>query len=97
MLNNSENQAVKTKGSTVTLVDRCSLEITGVDEVISYDERTAELVINGVKALVEGEGLKVTKLSVGDGVVCIVGKITAVIYDDGVPEKKSIMASLFGK
>lgn len=97
MLNKSEIQSTRAKSSTLSLVDRCSLEITGVDEVISYDERTAELVIGGVKTTIEGDGLKVTELSVGEGVVCIVGRITAVIYDDGGYEKKSIVASLFGK
>lgn len=94
---NAQNKAMDNTSSLLTLSDRNKLEITGVDEIISYDDRTIELIVGGVKTIIEGEGLKVTKLSVGDGVVSAVGAVNAIIYDEGKNARKGFFSSVFGK
>ena len=90
-------QNKRNTSSHLSLTDRTTLEITGVDEITSYDDRTIELVVCGVKTVIEGETLKVTKLSVGDGTVCAVGNFTAITYDEGKSVKKGFFSSVLGK
>ena len=83
--------------SVLSLVDRKRLSLSGVDEVLSYDENSIELIICGVKVVVEGEGLKVTHLSVGDGEVLVGGEVNSIIYEDKKSEKRGFLSSILGK
>ncbi len=81
--------------SDVRINNRSSIDISGVEEVISYDERSIVLVVCGVKMIVEGDDLRVTELSVDDGRVCAIGKIGAVLYEEGTVKKSGFLSSIF--
>ena len=81
--------------SDVRISNRSSIDVSGVEQIISYDEQSIVLVVCGVKMIVEGENLVVTELSVENGKVSAKGKITAVIYEEGAVKKTGFFSGIF--
>lgn len=74
-------------GQNLVLSDRKSLEISGVTDVMSFDESGAVLqTTNGILAI-DGEGLHVTKLDINNGNVRIDGKINGLFFSDRKEQK----------
>ncbi len=73
---------------TVTVADRQKITLTGVEEVISFDEMGILLrTVLGVLS-VDGEELHIETLRLDSGEVIATGKIGGILYLDG-PVKKS--------
>ena len=73
---------------------RANIKLKGIVDVISFDE--GEVVLQTVCGgmTVEGEGLHISVLNVGEGRVEIDGRIDGLFYfDNTLPQKKK----LFGK
>ncbi|MDD4773974.1 MAG: YabP/YqfC family sporulation protein [Eubacteriales bacterium] len=100
------NEESARRGHTVTLLDRRTLNITGAEDVLSFDENS--VIIRTALGLmtVDGEGLRIVKLNadaastqqqnnVGPGGVIIEGKIGGVFYTDDDSEPKK--AGMFGR
>ena len=68
--------------------NREGMKIRGVGEVISFDEGGVALDTPLGNMAIEGEGLRVTTLNTGEGVVEITGKINGVYYYDARPTVK---------
>lgn len=62
--------------------ERKTLSVTGVGNIISFDESFALLDSQSALVSVEGEGLQILKMDVDSGEVVIVGKINALAYSD---------------
>ena len=73
---------------------RVGIEITGVKEVISFDEGGVALETVCGNMAIEGEGLHVTTLSLSEGKVVVDGKINGVYYYESKPTVKK---GLFGR
>ena len=73
---------------------REGIEICGVKEVISFDERGVALETVCGNMAVEGEGLHVTTLSLDEGRVVLDGRINGVYYYESKPVVKR---GLFGR
>lgn len=84
------------KGSSAVLTGRSFLALTGIDEVVSFDDTTVTLDCGGTVLAVSGEGLSIVKLSLENGAVDISGRIDAIVYTDEQPEKKGLFSRLFG-
>ena len=85
------------KKSNLSLENRKKLALTGVVEVISFDEE--RILLNTVLGMlsVKGSELKMSKLDVQNGDVSIVGNIDSMIYS-GMKikkEKHSLFKKLF--
>lgn len=66
----------------LTLKGRQKLTVTGVTEVVSFDE-TAVILQTGLGVLmVHGQGLQLKELSVEGGQTCVEGSISALIYEE---------------
>ena len=66
----------------LTLKGRQKLTVTGVTEVVSFDE-TAVVLQTGLGVLmVHGTGLQLKELSVEGGQTCVDGNISALIYEE---------------
>lgn len=89
----NENIAASEKND-ILIRSRKHIDITGVRDVVSFDERAVVMVTNGGDMTVEGEDLKIGVLDTEKGVVSVDGKISAVIYYDDTPTEKR---KLFGK
>ena len=68
--------------SDIKITNRNYMEITGVEEVISYDENSVVLVICGDRATIDGEELRITDLCVQEGKVYIKGKLICLAYEE---------------
>lgn len=69
----------------LTLNDRKSLTLTGVTEVISFDENTVVLTTALGTLTVQGNDLQLKTLSLEGGQVAVDGHICALIYEEPRP------------
>lgn len=85
------------KNSSLTLDNRKKLTLTGVLEVISYDDEKISLNTKLGGLDIKGSNLKVNKLDVQNGDVIIVGTISYMVYSDKEvnKDKKKILKKLF--
>lgn len=79
---------------TLTLDSRNVLNITAVDDVISFDETLVSLSVGENLLNISGEGLTIKNLSLENGDVSVNGNIQAIVYFDDSPKKKRFS---FGK
>ena len=82
------------KKHTLTLDSRNILNITAVDDVISFDETLVSLSVGENLLNISGEGLTIKNLSLENGDVSVNGNIQAIVYFDDSPKKKRFS---FGK
>lgn len=78
----------------LTLNERKSLTMTGVTEVISFDENAVVLQTGLGSLMVHGSGLQLKTLSPEGGQVSIHGTITALIYEE--PKSGGFFRRLLG-
>lgn len=80
----------------LTLEGREALSVTGVEDVVSFDE--AEIVLYTVEGMLRlrGASLHINKLSIENGELQIEGIIDSMEYTDSAPGKQGLLARLFG-
>ena len=66
----------------LTLNERSSLTMTGVTEVVSFDDRTVLLRTVLGTLVVQGQNLQLKQLSLDGGNVAVDGEIAALVYED---------------
>lgn len=66
----------------LTLNERKSLTMTGVTEVISFDDSTVVLTTVLGNLEIQGENLKLKTLSLDGGQVAVDGNIFSMVYDE---------------
>lgn len=83
--------------SSLSLEDRKKLTLSGVLEVVNFDDEKISLNTILGNLAIKGEGLKMNKLDVQNGDVIIVGYISSMIYSgkDGKKSKESIIKKIF--
>ncbi len=89
-----EKQKVLKKSHNVIMEDRNKITLSGVEDVLSFDE--TEIVMNTVcgNLVLRGSGLKIDKLSLDSGDVVIQGLVTDITYEE-VANSKSLWAKIF--
>ncbi len=68
------------KSHTLNLENRQRAELTGVSEVLGFDEGQVILMTENGEIALTGEGLHVTRLMLEDGKLAVEGKIDSVFY-----------------
>lgn len=91
-----QNEAQELKHD-VSIKGRAHVDVTGVREVISFDDNAVELVTSGGNMTIEGDGLRIGVLDTDRGIVAIEGKICALFYGDESASdgKKGLLGKLF--
>ncbi|MGL4654398.1 MAG: sporulation protein YabP [Sarcina sp.] len=79
--------------SSLSLENRKKLSVTGVIEVISFDDRQINLNTNLGGLNITGENLKVNKLDVQNGDVVITGCIITIVYGKKMKKKRKFFGS----
>ena len=79
----------------LVLENRNKLNVSGVKDVISFDDELVVMETELGLLTVKGENLKINKLSIDTGDVVIDGEISNLSYNDHT--KKSQEAGLFSK
>ncbi len=89
-----ENECRSCGFSRLLLENRNHLEISGAEEVLSYDENGLSLIVAGCGLTIEGEGIRVSVLDVETGNVTADGHFTAVLYEEEKKRKPGLRAFL---
>lgn len=87
------------KQHRLIVTSREDMSITGVTDVISFDETMIVVETELGMLEIRGEGLHVNQLSLENGEMSLTGDITGIEYEDRASYKKSgksIMNRLFG-
>jgi sporulation protein YabP len=94
-MENTKN--IKTQGNHAIHIDaRQRLEITGVTQVVTFNEDSVILHTTMGTLNIKGKGMKVNKLNVDNGDMSIEGEIAALIYTNKeTANKESIIKKLF--
>ena len=77
----------------LTLTERKNMVMTGVTEVISFDENTVVLQTSLGVLIVQGQDLQLKTLSLDGGQVAVDGTVSALIYQE--PRQKGGWRRLF--
>lgn len=70
----------------LTLKDRKNLTMTGVTEVVSFDDTTVVLRTQLGALQIHGQQLQLKNLSLDGGQVAVDGTVSALIYEERRPE-----------
>lgn len=70
------------KPHSVSVEDRCRLNVTGVDDVESFDETTIVMNTSQGNLIVRGSGLHIGKISLDVGEIKVEGMITDLNYEE---------------
>ena len=76
------------------LYARAHADISGVRQVISFDENGVQLITECGELTLEGSDLKVGTLDTQRGVVSVDGRLTGIYYTDDAPRRR---LGLFGR
>ena len=87
------------RSHTLTLNGRTRLEVTGVKDVLRFDDASAELMTELGTLFVDGDGLRIETFDTVKGIVMLCGSIRTMEYYEsgdsaGKPEKRR---GFFGK
>lgn len=86
---------MNSKKHLISLESRALLNVTAVEEVLSFDESLVSLSLGETVLNISGEGLSVKNLSLENGEITVIGRIDAVVYFEDSPRKKRF--GLFGR
>jgi len=86
----------KSSGHRLALEGRESLFVSGVEDVVSFDEH--EILLDTVEGALtlRGEGLHINRLSVETGELQIEGLIDLMEYADHAPRRPGLLSRIFG-
>ena len=76
----TNNQSGIVKNHMLTLDNRRRASLTGVSEVLGFDENQVNLRTENGEVTITGEGLHVTKLMLEEGQLALEGKIDGIQY-----------------
>jgi len=79
-LNNQE----ALKKHRIEMVDRTSLSITGVSDVINFDESSVVLQTSGGILSIDGQELHIVNLNVDSGEISVSGNVSGIIYPESL-------------
>lgn len=79
----------------VTLTDRARLTVSGVTEVLKFDDTTAAFETTKGRLTIRGEELRVESMDVEAGNVALKGRVNALGYSGDGSEKSGMLGKLF--
>lgn len=84
------------KEQNIVIQNREKAVVTGVDDILSFDDELVIVQTDLGLLTIKGEGLKMNKLNLDNNELIIEGKASAIAYSDAAQNKKQgIMNKLF--
>lgn len=80
---------------TLTLDKREKLILTGVEDILSYDEEAIIARTEGGILIIRGENLHIGSLDLDKGTLTARGEISALDYDNEPSSKGSLLGRIF--
>ena len=84
------------KPHALSLSERSKLTVTGVDEVLRFDESEVEMRTSRGDLIVRGAELHVGRLAIDTGELSIDGSVSEILYADEPASGGGFFARLFG-
>ncbi len=81
---------------SVIIDARNRIQVSGVEEVESFDENNVIIFTSAGMLTVSGEELHIDKLNIEDGELAVEGRIDALEYTDDNPSRGSFWSRIFG-
>lgn len=78
----------KQSKNELVMVDRKSLTLTGVRDILAFDNDFAVLSTDLGVLTVEGDGLHIEKSDVVSGLLVLNGRFDALVYSEDKPSRK---------
>lgn len=82
-----KNPGATQKSHALSLENRQRAALTGVGEVLAFDENQVVLMTDSGEIALTGEGLHVTRLMLEEGQMTVEGKIDGVFYTQRSPRR----------
>lgn len=79
----------------ISLKERSSLVISGVDHIYSFNENRVEVRTSAGEMVIEGENLDMSKLSIDENVISIEGTIDSIAYSKPKKPQESFFKKVF--
>ena len=91
------NGQVEKTNHEFTLKMRKNMNISGVRDVVSFDDVSVNLKTNSGDMTVEGKDIQISILDMDKGIVILEGKIDSVYYSDNTAaeEKRGLFGKIF--
>ena len=83
-----KTQVNSSKEHTMTMENREKIFLSGIENVVSFDERTVTLNTALGAMTIEGEGLHILSLSLESGHVTVDGHVDAIYYENRTEKVK---------
>lgn len=93
-MNNDRSKAPSPEEHQLHMNARSHADITGVQQVVSFDESNVQLITECGELTLEGSELKVGTLDTQRGVVSVDGRVNGIYYADDLPRRRR---GLFGR
>lgn len=90
-----ENGTQRIRAHTVHIDSRELMSVTGVKDVMSFNEQEVALLTEGGELHIDGNNLHITKLNLDDGHVALEGEIAALFYEETPAERGSLFSRMF--
>ena len=90
-----DKKMVSTSMQNIYLENREKLNISGVKDVLSFDDQMVILETELGLLTIKGENLRINKLSIDTLDVSIDGTINTIVYSDSNPDKRGIKGNSF--
>lgn len=74
----------------LTLIDKKELSLTGIDEVLSFDDKEIVLKSDGEKIFIKGIGLSIKNFDGDEKRFDGEGEVLSITYKSGVPSIKKL-------
>ena len=78
----------------IRLLGRAEMSVSGVEEVVSFDEEGVRLKSCEGELFIEGSDIKIGALDTQNGTVALCGRISAIYYASEGNEKKGFFSRL---
>jgi len=80
-------KAVPARGHSLSLEERKCAALTGVQEVLAFDENQVILLTESGEIALTGENLHVTKLMLEEGNLTVEGRLDGIFYTQRNPRR----------
>lgn len=91
----SIESGMRLRSHCIHIDNRALMSVTGVKDVLSFNEQEVALITEAGELHVEGSELHMTKLNLDDGQVVIEGEVYALEYADSQESKGSLFSRMF--
>ena len=80
---------------SISLKERSSLVISGVDHIYSFNDKRVELLTSAGRLIVEGESLDMSKLNLEESIISVEGTVNSLNYVKAKKTEEKFLKKVF--